>query len=115
MYRIIIYISAVLLFCSCSEWNKDEAIIEIHDVSKTQSEKIIASIPEGKYVYKLKVRVHGEVSDTILVNNKTLGPGVVDALIENGDYYEPSYTIDYRAPNTNEGNLKIELSFYHNF
>lgn len=111
--RTFLIVSFQTMF-GCGYFVGEQKTIKIPNISEGWEENVTVTIPDGKNVYKLTVKISGEIQEKCLINGKELEPGHINAILKNGDYYTNSYSIKYDPLNNKEGDLDVELTFYYN-
>lgn len=72
------------------------------------------ALGEDKYVHRVKLRVAGETTGKFLMNKKELGPGKINTVIRDGDYYSTDFTVRYQpVDDTTKGRIKVYVTYYY--
>ena len=96
-----------LLFLNSCLNNFDS--IKIEDCSRDQE----FYLDKNKiHPYKCVVKLKGMIDDRAKVNDFIIGPGKVDTLLYNGDWYDNPFKIEYKALNSTRGEITILYKFY---
>ena len=112
---IVIAVMLILTILSgCGYFTGTTVTEEIPDLSKKWDKEMKVELGEGKYVHKVKLRVAGETTGRFLMNKKELGPGKINEVIRNGDYYSTDFPVRYKpVDDTIEGRIKGYVTYYY--
>lgn len=82
----------------------------IHDLKNNQD---IMLYGNGNSPYSICIKVKGNIFGKVKLLNDTIGPGKVDKVIYNGDFYGMSYKVPYVNIDVKNGYLNILYKFYY--
>jgi len=118
LFLIIIFydsiINLVIYFGTSIHLGSKTNEIYIENINQRKTDTLFINLDKNQFVYKIDVRVLGNLSDSVYLNEKLLPIGVFDTLIINqGDWYSNHYIIKYSGNKKVSGSLKIQSTFYY--
>lgn len=103
----------VPLLQGCLFVKSKKASFNIDNTTTPLTKEVSVELTQGEFVHKVKIMVTGELNDSVKLDGVTIGPGIIDEIIREGNYYASNYSLAFEPLKNNGGDLEVELIFYY--